>query len=227
MRFGVELKLDRQFIRKDYNKAMLHIIKTALSNHDKNLYNLYYKNDKQKDFTFSCYLGRNVSFLDNYIHIPDKRVFLNISGYNEDELIRMFNSFSKMHREVISDFKVNNLTILKERKLGNIVCFNILSPILVREHNNANSKTKYHLLKGGENQFYTNINNQIKESLNEECKLEFDFSNTRKVVSNLLDEIYIDANIGKIKVRGPNNQMNYIYKAGVGSRKSFGYGMLK
>lgn len=237
MRFNVELLLDNEIISKDKNRVILSLIKHNLSSYDKDYYSeLYEKIPKIKNFTFALYMG-NCKFLREEIVIPEKKIILNFSTYGIRDGIMFYNAFLKnkglKYPIKNNSIKVNRINLNKEKTItGNEAIYRTLSPISVREHFGDNKKTWYHSLNvlKGQEVFANNLKHQLKDEFGENRildieEVEFEVLNNKEVkVKNYGIEVL--ANICYLKIRGKSYILDYFYKAGIGSQRSTGFGMV-
>lgn len=231
MRIGIELKLDHELIDKDKNRIMLHLIKSVMWKTDKELYKQYYETNSRKDFTFTTYLGRDVKFLRDYIHIPRRKINLNISAYDDGEMTRIYHCFNNAKNKVfiIHDniVRVGDIKVMEEAEITGSMTFRTLSPISVREHDGDNKNTWYHDIETEEGKlvFLRNLKYQIKQEMNEELDIQINIKNN-KIIKVKHYGIIIPANKCDIEMNGDKKQIEHLYKAGIGSNKSSGFGML-
>lgn len=231
MRIGVELNLEHELIDKDKNRMILHLLKSLFEKYDKKLYRKYYDIPKRKKFTFSLYLGKDIKFLREYIHIPRRKINLNLSAYDDEEMTRIYNCFENAKGKVflISDnsIKIGNIKVLEEREIINNMIFKTMSPISVREHDGNNKNTWYYNIESekGYEVFLNNLKYQIKEELDEDIDINIKVLNNKLIKIKHYD-IVIPANKCKLGMSGSLKQIEYLYKSGIGSNKSSGFGML-
>lgn len=238
MRFSIEILLDNEKIPKDKNRMILSLLKYNYYSYDKDYYyELYEKQpNKMKSFTFSLYMGK-CQFLREDIVIPEKRIILNYSTYDVKDGIIFYNSFlkSKGLKYPIKDnsLTVNRINLVREKTITNDeVIFRTLSPISVREHNGDNKKTWYHSLtaKKGQETFMNNLKYQLLDCFGEERLLdinevEFEVLKNKEVKVKHYG-IEVLANICKIKMKAKPYVLDFLYKGGIGSQRSSGFGMV-
>lgn len=240
MRFSVEIILENEAIPKDKNRIILSILKSCYSSYSQKYYKSLYEDNanKVKNFTFSLYMGK-CKFLREEILIPNKRIILNFSAYDHQDGIMFYNALlkSKGKRFLIKNNKVTigNLRLIKEKPIySNEVVFKTMSPIVVRQHNGDNKKTWYHSLNTqvGQAIFMNNLKYQLKDVFGERVLLDFEdiqveveASNREVKVKNYGIEVL--SNVGKIKIKAKPYILDYIYKAGIGSKRSSGFGMVE
>ncbi|MPW24505.1 CRISPR-associated endoribonuclease Cas6 [Alkalibaculum sp. M08DMB] len=239
MRFSTELLLDNELLPKDKNRIIISVLKTCFSSYNKDYFeNLYEINPNlTKDFTFSLYLGQ-CKFLREDILIPEKKIILNFSAFNIEDGIMFYNSFlsnkSKQIHIKNNVLTINKINLIKEKLIYNdTVILKTLSPIVVREHCGDNQKTWYHSLRSEEGQviFRQNLEYQLKDAFGErvqyDCEgLKVEFSDSLKEVKVKNYGIEVLSNIGKVKVTGQTYILDYLYKAGIGSKRGSGFGMV-
>lgn len=239
MRFSVELILENESIPKDKNRIILSLIKNCFNSYDQDYYKKIYEERlvKTKNFTFSTYMP-NCSFQKEEIYIPSKKIIMNFSAYSKEDSIMFFNSFlsnkGKTYSIKNNSITINKVNLVREKNIdGDEVLFKTLSPIVVREHDGDNKKTLYHLLNNhtGRRVFMDNLRYQIKDTFGDRGLYDFkDFnigvSENNKEVKVKNYGIVIPSNIGMIKVKGQPYLLDYLYKAGIGSKRSGGFGMV-
>ncbi len=239
MRFGIEFILNKDKIQKDKNRVFISFLKNSLESYDKDYYEEFYSEEKNKikDFTFSLYMG-NCKFLRDEILIPDKKINLNFSTYRNEDGILFYNSFinnkDKNFKINDNEMKIKEINILREKIIyDDEAIFKTLSPLVSREHKGDNKKTWYHSLKTekGQDIFKENLIYQLVETFGE-SRID-DFKDINIEISNNMHEVKVKnygievlGNIGKIRIRAKPYILEYIYKAGIGSKRSGGFGMI-
>lgn len=239
MRFCVELLLENPKISKEKNKMVMHLMKILFENTDKRMYEELYKTEenKEKNFTFSTYLGRNVKFKRETIYIPDQKIILNFSTYDVSEGILFYNSFVKnLGLEIPVE---NNFITINSIKQGEIdyikedIIFSTNSPIVVREHKGNNEKTWYHNLSDekGYEVFIENLKWQLKSNLKDISQEDINSIEVQILDNKMVNikhyGITIPSNLAKINISAKAYIIDYLYKAGIGSRRSQGFGYLR
>lgn len=239
MRFNVELLLENEIIPKDKNRIILSLIKHNFSSYDKEYYSQLYEEtpNKMKSFTFALYMG-NCKFQREEIVIPEKKIILNFSTYDIKDGIMFYNSF--LHNKGLeypirnNTIKINKINLNKEKAITeNQAIFKTLSPISVRKHFGDNKKTWYHSLNDAKGQevFIKNLKYQLKDVFGEGRILdikEVDFEVLgNKEVKVKHYGIEVLGNICCLKIKAKHYILDYLYKAGIGSQRSTGFGMVE
>ncbi len=238
MRFNVELLLDNEVIPKDKNRIIISLLKHNFSSYDRDYYSELYEEtpNNMKSFTFALYMG-NCKFLREEIFIPEKKIILNFSTHDIRDGIMFYNSFLKNKglKYPIKDnmIKINRISLNKEKTItDDEAIYKTLSPISVREHHGDNKKTWYHSLDNekGQEIFINNLKYQLIDEFGEERildieEVEFEILANKEVKVKHYD-IEVLGNICHMKIIGKPYILDYLYKAGIGSQRNAGFGMV-
>ena len=238
MRFNVELALSNENIPKDKNRIILSLLKHIYESYDKEYYRSLYEDEenKKKPFTFSIYMP-NCTFTREEIIIPEKKIIWNFSTSDMKGGIIFYNAIlankGKSYDIKNNSITINKINMNKEKVItNNYAVYSTMSPIVVRQHRGDNKKTWYYSLneEKGKEIFKENLKYQLLDNFGEERKLdieEVDFEVLRnKEVKVKHYGIEVLSNICRIKVQAKPYILDYLYRSGIGSRKSGGFGML-
>ena len=178
-------------------------------------------------------------FTREEIIVPEKKMILNFSTSNMLDGIMFYNS---VNANIRKPYKIKENTItptsinMTREKLitKDFAIFKTMSPIVLREHRGDNKKTWYYSFSEskGRDIFLENLKYQLLREFGEERSLdieevEIEIAEERlKTVKVKNYGIEILSNIGLIKLYAKPYILDYIYKAGVGSKRSTGFGML-
>ena len=104
-----------------------------------------------------------------------------------------------------------------------------MSPLVVREHNNETKKDYYYSFQHEEfeEMLKINIREEIKNADIPERLIEtfsIEAINAKKTVIKFYEK-QIEASLGIYKLNGSPELLDYLYKAGIGSKRSSGFGM--
>lgn len=239
MRFKVEIGLEAELIPKDKNRIILSILKNCFNSYEKEYYKSLYENkqNRKKEFTFALNLSR-CEFLKESILIPSKKIYIYFSAYNYEDGIMFYNSFLKNKGKSfpIKDNKliIGGISLIKEKTIfTNEAVFKTMSPIVIREHYGDNKKTWYHSFDNEEGQivFRENLKYQIKDALG--SRAEYDFENSMLQVLGDNKKVRVKnygiamlCNLCKVYVKTQPYILDYLYKAGIGSKRGSGFGMV-
>ncbi len=238
MRFKAKFSFSDNFIPFNYRRHFLSLIKEAFSISNPEFYKKYYENKKKnaiKPFTFS------VSFIPSKNQPEKGKIFLDskivnfyFSSYSYEDLIILYNGFNRFKRNELHFFnnkiKLINISYIKQKNITeNKITFKTLSPIIVRELKDKKGKgflTASHP-DFTKNLFYnvrTLCRNFLKKEIKEEDFKIVSFQFTSKKITLYGDEI---GNKGTITIIAPTNILKLIYDAGLGAKRSQGFGMLE
>lgn len=238
MRFNVELLLENENIPKDKNRIIISFLKHIYETYDKDYYKSLYEEEKnkRKSFTFSLYMP-NCKFTREEIVIPEKKIILNFSTGDMKDGISFYNASlaSKGKKYKIKDNSITTSRINMNREktiTDDYAVFSTMSPIVVRDHRGDNEKTWYYSLneEEGKEIFIKNLRYQLLDSFGEERRLDIEevkFQVLRsKEVKVKHYGIEILSNICTLKIHAKPYILDHLYKSGIGSKKSGGFGMV-
>ena len=255
MRIKLHFELENNIIPKDYRILILSFIKNNLEkNFNESYKEIYGEKPTVKFFTFSVYLPKpkiekeKIELDRNYFNIL-------FSIYDNKQFIEFYNSFNSMiNKEKENDNKKNkkysyplknnkmelkNITMVNEKNImSNRVRIKFLSPLVLRNHKEITINKKR---KGADIYFDFNdsdFNEQINYSVSrliKDLKLNGVNSNIKlKPYNNLarktvvsFKNILINSSIGEYILEGDSELLNILYKTGIGSRRSEGFGMFE
>lgn len=238
VRFNVELLLENEIIPKDKNRIMVSLMKHNFSSYDQDYYSELYEKtpNKKKSYTFALYMG-NCKFLKEEIVIPGRKMVLNFSTHDARDGIMFYNAFLKnkgLEYPTKNNFiKINKISLCREKTItDNEVIYRALSPISVRNHFGDNKQTWYHSLNHikGQEIFTKNLKYQLIDQFGEDRiidieDVEFEVLNNKEVKIKHYG-IEVLANICYLKIKAKPYILDYLYKAGIGSQRSTGFGMV-
>lgn len=238
MRFRVELLLENEAIPKDKNRIFISLIKNNYQSYNQDYYEGLYKDNpnRMKSFTFSLYMP-SCKFMRDEIIIPGKKLILNFSTNDMEDGIIFYNSFlqNKYKKYPIKDnnMKINKIYLDTEKTIMDSEAKYVsLSPISIREHFGDNKKTWYHSLDNpkGKEIFMNNLKYQLLNQFGEERildieEVEFEVLANKEVrIKNYGIEVL--GNICSLKIKAKPYILDYLYKSGIGSQRSSGFGMV-
>ena len=237
MRYQIVISLDSDEIPKDKNRMFLSFLKHHIAENDKRFFeSLYIKGEtNRKDFTFSLYMPE-CEFLRETIRIPNKRICLNFSTHDMSTGIQFYNAMINGRGREYSykgiTMKIEKIELKQEKTfMIESATFKSLSPCVIREHDGKTNKDWFDSLdsKKGRTLFVENARGQILESIKDSS---YDLADIRisliknKEVTVKHYGIEVLANICMFKMEAKPYILEYFYKAGIGSFKSTGFGML-
>lgn len=249
MRLAIILKSLTEYMPVDYRRVFVSILKNAFSSVGEDVYNELYGRPKVKPFTFSVYLP-GAKFEENRIWIGKDRLitlnfstcFTNIGAMFYNGMIKnKENGFKYKGSDDGVYFQLVSVILRTERKIeSDKVWFKTLSPLVVRKHIGGEKQKDEYLvlnrdnLKMFEKQLNINMEPVFSEFMNKVYPLKISIVNDKAIktipvkIANDEGKIgYIKANLGKFILSGNPDALNFVYKVGLGARRSYGFGMLE
>lgn len=247
MRINLNFELESNIINKEYRLAIISFIKHSLENYSPNTYNALYKdNTKMKSFTFGVYLP-DAEINDENIKLSSKYINITFSIFDNELFIELYNSFNSMINKKYT--YNNNSMIITLRKITmqnekpikqNRILIKFLSPLILRNHNRETNKDIYLTFKD------ENFNSLLNQSIERLAK-EFNFESSEikltpvrmtddngntiqeesKTTAVPFKDNLISASFGKFCLEGDITLLNNLYKTGIGSRRSEGFGLFE
>ncbi len=232
MRIKMTFRLCNKTLIPDYHPCVISFFKAALSKYDNQLYDSLYGSGApvQKNFTFSTYLP-NSTFSNDEIMLDDETIAVTLSTPDMIFGIDLYNAALGM-KNVSYPFgnniakliliRVENHKVIKSET----VYIKMLSPVIVKAHVKG-SRDEYYTV--GDECFYEQLNliciKQLEKLAPQLCKKKYKIEavNCKKTVVSLFDQ-KITATLGIFKLKAETEIINYLYQAGIGSKRSSGFG---
>lgn len=235
MRFKLYLKLENEILPIDYRRCILSFIKLSLFEYEEEYFKKYYneKDNIVKPYTFSVFF-KNPKINENEIIIENREFEINFSIADYEAAVILLNSFN---HQKLKKFSINknswilqDISLLPEKKIStNNITIKFLSPLCVRGR--ENNKDYYYSFEHEEfeNILKINIKEQIKitnfpESIVDNLKIIP--IKTKKVIIKFYEK-KMECSTGTFTIEGDIELLNYLYKSGIGSRHSAGFGMFQ
>lgn len=237
MRISAVFSMDQDSIDKDKNRIFISILKSILESYDLNVYKkIFERGPTRKSYCFALYM-KDAEFTRDKIIIPNKKIVFKLSTAELEDAIHIYNAFLQSLRKTFKvreyELKLDKIRIEREKNIyDDKVIFTCLSPILIRQHEGDNKRTWYHTLNDEEGRklFLDNLKIQLIEKFGQdrifdikEIKVNV-LSNKNVKVKNYSIEVV--GNLCTFEMFAKPYILEYIYKAGIGSQKSTGFGML-
>lgn len=235
MRLKLIFQLENNKLDIQYRKSIISWIKHALQSYDENLFQEIYNNNNKKTFTFAPILS-NPKFDKEEITMQNNQFSIVFSGYNYFHCLLMYNSFLKQKFQKFSLIKnsmtLTNICMIPENKIiESNIKVKMSSPLIVRNHNKETLKDLYYGFDKQEFEKYLKINieEQMKaENLDTSLLQNFKITpiQAKKIVIPLYEKM-IECTIGSFELQGDIQLLDYLYKAGMGSKKAMGFGLFE
>ena len=236
-------------IPTNFRRDIAALIKESIKSISAELYQQLWgdkKANSSKPFTFCVYFpnvqsvkGDKNNSLRISSDLPSLRVVLFISSYDPSILINFYNSLLNIsgYKLFGSNIELKHFKLLREAPFNEGVClFRTMSPIIVRnmdEKNDYNKKGSRYLTFNDaefENNLYHSVKGLCKDFIDSGSynlkRDDFKFFPIKCKVEKIhhYKEI-IPATSGTFKIEAPAEVLKLIYDAGIGARRSQGFGM--
>lgn len=235
MRLKLNFDLENESLPIQYRKSVMSFIKLSLSEYDEQYYKKYY-NDKDtimKPYTFAMFF-RNPKFENDRIIIKDKRLELNISIADYETSIILYNAFNHQKNKKFSldknSWTLKNINMSLDKKIDTEeITIKFMSPLVVRSH--LENKDYYYSYNDEEFKdiLKINIKQQLKITdipINLADSFDIVAINSKKIIVKFYEK-KIETTSGIFKISGDKQLLKYLYDAGIGSKRSSGFGMFQ
>ena len=235
MRLKLNFDLENESLPIQYHKSVMSFIKLSLSEYDEQYYKKYY-NDKDtimKPYTFAIFF-RNPKFENDRIIIKDKRLELNISIADYETSIILYNAFNHQKNKKFSldknSWTLKNINMSLDKKIDTEeITIKFMSPVVVRSH--LENKDYYYSYNAEEfkNVLKINIKQQLKITdipINLVDSFDIVAIDPKKIIVKFYEK-KIETTSGIFKISGDKQLLKYLYDAGIGSKRSSGFGMFQ
>lgn len=239
MRFCLVLELKEQVFPIEYRKVILSYIKNAITKcNDGKYYDKFFKDTTQKDYCFSVVLPKPV-FTKNEIKLDRNDIKILFS--TDDKSNVGFILFSAFIAQKNKPYPLANNNFMTLKSINNQKREEILnskaifkttlgSGLCVRDHDRETNRDNYYVYSDGNfrNKLQVVLVNELKRSgftEDEANEIKVNPIQCKKVVVKHYRR-YIDTTTGIFEIQGNNKILQHLYDAGIGSRKSMGFGML-
>lgn len=228
MRFKLSFELENENIPIDYRRSIISFMKKSLEEYNQDLYNTLYhaKDPIVKPFTFSVYFP-SPNFKKDYIGISEKRLEVNLSNAENELSILMSNSFNQQKNKPFllenNSMTLKTITLLPEQEIAQEqIKIKFMSPLIVRSRQNQKDRYYSYEHEEFEETLKINIKEQLKITkipLETVETLKLEPINSKKTVIRFYEK-QIEASIGSFTLSGVPELLDYLYKAGIGSKRA-------
>lgn len=233
MRFKLEMVLEKPELPVEYRRAMLSFIKKSLTQANNGEYfDKFFGGAKSKDYTFTVKLPKAV-FHGNVIKLDESIFSVTFSTYDKLSGYILYAAFSEQLKKKFplpnnNSFRLTRMKLLNEQEVNsNQILFKMSAPFVVRKHNRDDNKDYYYVYSDEEfvQESLIVLKNQLlnagyqEEQVND---LKITPINMKKVVVKHYG-CCIPCSLGYVMLEGNKSVLNYLYKSGLGSRRSEGF----
>jgi CRISPR-associated endoribonuclease Cas6 len=244
---------DNLVIPSDYRRNILSLIKEAINagQNVSEIYEKYYLKEarKMKPFTFSVnFKTDDTCHEKGCLRLSKPKLDLFFSASDPVFLIYVYNGLVQLKKDYPLfpglKAKVAHFNLEQQKNFrSNEAVFKTCSPILVRD-TNASGKSSGYITASNpefENRLFHSVNSMSKALMNSKSSLKqedfavemINFKTVRishyseKDARQGTKREQLDATTGTIKIKAPANVLQLIYDAGIGAKRSQGFGMLE
>lgn len=235
MRLKLYFELENQTISIQYRKSIISFIKHAIQEYDENLYQEMYAKNNKKTFTWAPILSKP-KFEQEKIILKDTNFSIIFSAYNYLYGLHIYNAFLKQKYQKFSlnqnSMTLKSISMIPEKQIiTNKIQIKMSSPIVCRNHNKETLKDMYYSSERPEFEKYIKINileQMEKERLDSSLLEGFKIQpvDSKKIIVKLYEK-KIETSIGIFEVEGKTELLDYLYRAGIGSKKAMGFGLFE
>lgn len=235
MRMKLYFTLENNTIPIDYRRSIISFIKLSLSEYSENEFKKYYnqKDNIIKHYAFSVFF-KQPQINGKEIIIENKKFEMNITVENYETAITLYNSFNHQKNKKFSinqnSWILQNIVLIPEKEIEeNKIIITFQSPLCVRQR------------KENKDYYYSFKNEKFEETLKMNIKEQLKITNipselvgalkitpikAKKVIIKFYEK-QIECSTGTFELEGNIELLNYLYKAGMGSKHSAGFGMFQ
>jgi len=236
VRLKLYFELENENFPIQYRKSILSFIKKSLSEYSEGYYKKLYDGNKPtiKPYTFSVFFQKP-EIQEEQIILHSKSFELNMAIQDYEIAVVLYNSFNHQKQKQFSlksnSWKLTNIAMLPE-KIINTESINIKfqSPLVAR--NRQEQKDFYYSYTNPEKFLETlkiNIKEEVKiTNIPPEIVETFEITpiQPKKVIIKFYEK-KIETSTGIFNIKGDKILLEYLYKAGIGSKRSAGFGMFQ
>lgn len=232
MRFTVSFKA--QEIPLGYRMMMVSIIKEALITADKQYYQDFFENkkDKMKPFSSAVFL-RNFKMHNKTIKLDE--LDFTISSPDQEFMLRLYNGLIQLKQIQYQGFKLQRKKIrpIQEKVIrSNSVLFRTFSPILIENKEGKPIAPYDSSYKENVNYFADLIlTNYRGKGLKKELDVRVGKMNKQVIKERLQEDkdnyLFFTAYKGLLLISGDPTDLQLLYQLGLSKRKSQGFGLIE
>lgn len=231
MRYKLYFTLENEKMPIQYRKNIISYIKYSLSNYNEEYYKRNYneKDNIIKPYSYAVFF-KNPKITEEEIIIEDKKFELTVSIADNEMAIILYNAFNKQRYKKFSinqnSWTLQNISMIIEKEIKtNSINVKFISPLCSRKRQENKDYYYSYNHKEFEDTLKINIKEQLKITDLPETVVD-SFSITpiqpKKVIIKFYEQL-IECSIGIFNITGEKELLSYIYRAGLGSRRSAGF----
>lgn len=237
MKFQLSFNLKSCVLPIDYRRCILSFIKHCLSNANGGKYFAdFYGPAKEKAFCFSTIFDQP-NYTSDHIEVTSPKMSIVFSSPDTRTGFILYSAFAAQKGKSYPLPMENRMTLTRITQLkedvvrGNKLLVKMSEPLCIRSHNPETNKDWYYSCKAGD-QFMSECQRVISYELQRAgfseslSQVSMTPINARSIVVKHYG-INIECSIGDFELTGNSAALDYLLKAGIGSRRSSGFGVAK
>lgn len=239
MRIKVEFAASDEHLPIDYRRKFLSYLKSAIEDYNSDLYrSLYGEGHAPKSFCSSIYFLPKVTISKDDICLYSKRLYAIFTTRDMLLGIHLVNALMARINKWFALADSNRLKVISIIKVQeavintNAVFFKILSPIVIRDHDEKAERDWYLTFEDDrfEDVWKRNLKTELQAVLKQDVSNDVDglilkpVALKKTVVKHY--GICIPSTVGTMVLEGEKYLLEYLYKAGIGSRRSMCFGCI-
>lgn len=235
MRMKLYFTLENKKVSIDYRRSIISFIKLSLSEYSENEFEKYYnqKDNIIKPYAFSIFF-KHPQINAEEIIVEDKKFEMNMTIENYETAIVLYNAFNHQKNKKFSinqnSWILQNIVLIPEKEIqDNKIVIKFQSPLCVRRR------------EENKDYYYSFENERFEETLKMNIKEQLKITNipvesvetlkitpikAKKVIIKFYEK-QIECSTGIFALEGDIELLKYLYKSGIGSRHSAGFGMFQ
>lgn len=235
MRIKLYFTLENTKMPIDYRRSIISFIKLSLSEYGEKEFKKYYnqKDNIIKPYTFSIFF-RQPQITGKEIVVKDRKFEMNMSIENYETAITLYNSFNHQKNKKFSinqnSWTLKKIIFIPEKEIkDNKIVIKFQAPLCVRQR--VENKDYYYSFEN--EKFEETLKMNVKEQL-KITNISLELIDTLKITpikaKKVIIKFYekqIECSTGIFELEGNIELLNYLYKAGMGSKHSAGFGMFQ
>lgn len=241
MRIKIEFETEFEALPLEYRRKFISYLKSAFEDYNQDFYTvLYQSGHAPKSFCFSIYFLPKVRVGKEGVILNSKRF---VAWFTTPDVlmgVHLVNALlgrgNKWFPLADCGNKLKVLSVTKVREypiISNAVPFRILSPVVVRDHDKREGRDWYLTLEDKEFEavWKRNLKSELQHSFDRDVSCDIDALQLKPIYIKktvvLHYGIYIPCSLGRFVLEGEKYLLEYLYKAGMGSRRALGFGCLE
>ena len=239
MRVRVEYETNKEELPIEFRRKYISHLKGVFENYNQDLFTALYGGNTHKSFCFGVFFYPEVKVAREGISLYSKRFSTTFCTPDVMMGVHLANALMSSRNRWLpladwdNQIKITSLTKLTEYPIvNNTVAFKALPPIIIRDHDEKTGKDWYLTWEDEnfERVWKRNLQSELVSVFHRDVRsdveaLQIKPVRLRKTVV-LHYNIHIPVTIGSFVLEGEKYLLEYIYKSGIGSRRSMGFGCL-